>query len=67
MNTRVRQLWVPVLSTFLVSVSVQFVALGSACTKSSLVRHEAGSIARPSVGFSTAHILALGVGGGEHQ
>ena len=27
MNMRVRQLWAPVLSTFLVSVSVQFVAL----------------------------------------
>ncbi len=27
MNMRVRQLWVPVLSTFLISVSVQFVAL----------------------------------------
>jgi hypothetical protein len=26
-NMRVRQLWAPVLSTFLVSVSVQFVAL----------------------------------------
>ncbi len=27
MNMRVRELWAPVLSTFLVSVSVQFVAL----------------------------------------
>jgi hypothetical protein len=27
MNTRVRQLWIPVLSTFLASASVQFVAL----------------------------------------
>ena len=27
MNMRVRQLWAPVLTTFLVSVSVQFVAL----------------------------------------
>jgi len=27
MNMRVRQLWAPVLSTLLVSVSVQFVAL----------------------------------------
>jgi hypothetical protein len=27
MNMRVRQLWAPVLSTFLVSVSLQFVAL----------------------------------------
>jgi hypothetical protein len=27
MNMRVRQLWAPVLSTFLISVAVQFVAL----------------------------------------